>query len=93
MIAESISLLAAIFIHLSIVVTALSLGGHTSSRMVTFIIRVHAYPILYCLIASMLAINGLTISAKVFLSITIIFLGVALLRTWKVISEYFRKLP
>lgn len=93
MIIESISLLTAIFVHLSIILTALSLGGHTPGDMITFIIRVHTYPILSCLIASILAIGGLTISSKVILGITVIFLSVALIRNWRLISLYFRKLP
>lgn len=87
---ESISLLTVIFIHFSLIVATLSIGNHID--LIRFVARVHALPILSCVIASIFAIVGIPIVAKVFLIVTLFLLLLTLLRTWKLIVYYFKDL-
>lgn len=87
---ESISLLTVILVHFSLVVAALSISNHID--LIRFVARVHALPILSCIIASIFAIVGINIVSKVFLIIALFLLLVALLRTWRSIVYYFKDL-
>jgi len=87
---ESISLLTVILIHFSLVVAGLSISNYID--LIRFVARVHALPILSCIIASIFAIVGINIVSKVFLIITLFLLLIALLRTWRSIVYYFKDL-
>ncbi len=83
MIAESISLFATIFVHLSLILAALSFM-HVL-EIIKPIALWHALPIFSCLIAIIFAITGPSVLPKVFLIITLLLFGATLIRSWRFI--------
>jgi len=86
MAAESIYLLTAIFIHLSIIFYTLS--KLPTAKLFNFIWSLHKFPLFSCLLAGVFGIAGITIVSKIFLIITLLLLIVTLGKTWTAIRFY-----
>lgn len=90
MTAESISLLSAIFLHLSLILAALSFRH--ALEIIGSIARWHALPIFFSIITTIFAVIGFTVLPKVLLITSLLFFGATLIRSWKLIIRFFEYL-
>lgn len=91
MITESISLLTAIFLHLSLILAALSFKDVL--EIIGSIARWHALPIFFCIITIIFAVIDFYVLPETFLIITLLLFGATLIRSWKLIIRTIDKIP
>lgn len=90
MIAESISLLTALFAYLSIIFAALSLRNHI--RLAFQLLELHLIPMSICIIAIIVAIVGANKTSKILMIITLVLLIVSLIKSLKMTARYLESL-
>lgn len=87
MVANSIYLLTALLIHLTLVTAGLSFVKHY--ELIYRLALAHFPAIILCIITSIISLFGVDIVSGIFLSITLILTGAQLYKSWLYIYGYF----
>ena len=90
MVTDSIYLLTALLIHISLITAGLSVKKHY--EIVYRLALAHLPAIMFCVITAIISLFDYDILSKIFLGMALILTALGLFKSWSFINRYFREI-